>query len=516
MVDQLPPRLLTPALRPAPRLPRWPLVVLGVGALVGAVAQRVPFAGTTVLTAVAVGIDLIACVPLAAWVEERLFGQLVGRAWLQRVLLSLLVPLLSIVLFAAIGLVGPVAQAIGGPALVGALVGGSWWLGSAATGSAIVVVLDVLISALTRDFRTRILLIVLALVGFVSALVVLGFNFGRAVMLAALAGKLGQLQLQLDGEPFVIDRTTFSADEIGQLTVLVVLAAAVLLALPAIVSACGKLADAVMERLHPLALGFKAVADGELTVQVEEAGSDDFVALNRAFNQMVGALALGRRLEHAFGAYLGRQVMGRIKAQHGEAAIPASLREASVFFGDIRGFTSMSEKLAPAAVLGVLNRYFERVVAIIDAHEGYLNKFVGDAVVVVFNGPIDQPDHAPRAVRCAIAIQQEVARLNQAGQFPEIGELQVGIGIATGPLVAGNLGSSRQMEYTVIGDTVNLAARLTGKAPGGAVLVNQANVAALPAAQFRQQLEPIAVKGKQIPVTPYQVWPASSALQPES
>ena len=202
--------------------------------------------------------------------------------------------------------------------------------------------------------------------------------------------------------------------------------------------------------------------------------------LSRAFNGMVGSLALAQRMDRAYGAYLGKQVSERIRAQHGEAALPASSRVASFFFADIRGFTSMSEKLEPAQVLGILNRYFEKVVAIIDAHEGYLNKFIGDAVVVVFNAPLDQPDHAERAVRCAIAIQQEVARLNEAGAFPEVGGLFVGIGVASGPVVAGNLGSQKQMEYTVIGDTVNLAARLTSKAPAGEVWVNAATAAALP------------------------------------
>jgi class 3 adenylate cyclase len=225
---------------------------------------------------------------------------------------------------------------------------------------------------------------------------------------------------------------------------------------------------------------------------------------------MVESLSQAQRMERAFGLYVGEHVRERIRSQHGEAAISASLREATVFFADIRGFTSFSEKLAPSAVLEVLNRYFERVVPIVEQYEGYLDKFVGDAMMVVFNGPFDQPDHADRAVQCAIALQEEMQRLSKLGEFPEVGELAVGVGVATGPLVAGNLGSARKMEYTVVGDTVNLASRLTSHAGPGEVWVNEACAEALPRDVPRVAVGPIAVKGKAQPVLPFQVWPIES------
>jgi adenylate cyclase len=272
-----------------------------------------------------------------------------------------------------------------------------------------------------------------------------------------------------------------------------------------VVSACLRLAEAVMERLRPLSKALELVGAGTRSVRVEEAGSRDFIEVSQRFNQMVTALERSERMERAFGVYVSGQVLELIRAQHGEAAIPAALRDASVFFADIRGFTSLSERLSPEAVVGFLNRYFARVVQVVDRHQGYLNKFIGDAVVVVFNGPMDQPDHATRAMRCALELQGEVRAMNEAKAFPELGELRVGVGIATGPMVCGNIGSPTQMEYTVIGDTVNLSARLTSHAGATEVWASEATVANLPADLQATALEPIKVKGKEKPVTPFRV-----------
>ena len=153
-----------------------------------------------------------------------------------------------------------------------------------------------------------------------------------------------------------------------------------------------------------------------------------------------------------------------------------------------------------------------RIVPVIEQHGGYLNKFVGDAVVVVFNGPMDQPDHAVRATRCALDLQRAVLAMNAEGAFPELkdigdGVLKVGVGVATGPMVCGNIGSVQQMEYTVIGDTVNLSSRLTGQAKAGDVVVSEATQAHLPDALVREPMEPVMVKGKERPVQPFRLGP---------
>jgi class 3 adenylate cyclase len=513
--------VLTPAARERRPLPKLALGLLGIAVLVAIVNQPRASEFTRMLDAFTKVVAVLSCAGLAAWLEERIYTALVGRTLFLRVPVALALPPLALIGGAvAAAAFGSVTSALGDDDhLLLAMLLGAFWMASAAVGTAIVVLLDAAISAVVSGFRSRIQLAVLSLIALAAASAT-GFGFaalraGREVRSRGPAVVDAGAELDLGFE-------TFKGAEVAELlsqpdtewvVALFIVLVMALLCVPAVLSACGKLADAVMERFHPLKLAFAAIGEGRLNVRVEEGGSKDFRVLAWSFNQMVEQLALSRQMERAFGQYVSGQVLDRIRAQHGEAALPAALREATVFFADVRGFTAMSERLEPGAVLDVLNRYFERVVGVIDRHEGYLDKFIGDAVVVVFNGPIDQPDHAERAVRCAIALQEEVARLNEAGIFPEIGAVQVGVGIATGPLVAGNLGSRNHMEYTVIGDTVNLASRLTGKAPAGEVWVNERCAEALPPDLPRAQLSPLSVKGKARPVEAYRVWPVEAAAE---
>ena len=515
-------KLLTPSARVPRRLPRFALYVWLAAVVVSIPnpASRGGFFDS--LDGICKLLAIVAACGLAAWVEERLFTRFVGRSAVLRVGISLVAPALFLLAAPLLGIGFSALTFLGDDGTAGlSLVISALWATSASVGTLIVVLIDVVVSAVVQSLRARIQLAVLSLVGTATlaaaGLAVVVVNTGPALQFLS-----GQSNLQLS----LGEQGTFRGEglaevlkkpEVAQLMSLLLLVIFSLIAFPAVLSACGKLADAVMERLHPLSRAFELLGQGELAVRVEEAGSRDFRELSRSFNQMVSDLALSRNMERAFGQYVSGQVLTRIREQHGEAMLPAELREASVFFADVRGFTSMSERLAPGEVLGVLNRYFERVVTVIDEHEGYLDKFIGDAVVVVFNGPIDQPDHAERATRCAIALEVELARLNAEHAFPEVGELAVGVGVSTGPLVAGNLGSRQHMEYTVIGDTVNLAARLTGQAPAGEVWVNARNAELLPDDIPKQALAPFSVKGKTQPVVAYRVWPPpGTSLPPPS
>ncbi|MGB0638939.1 MAG: adenylate/guanylate cyclase domain-containing protein, partial [Myxococcota bacterium] len=282
----------------------------------------------------------------------------------------------------------------------------------------------------------------------------------------------------------------------------------VLIAMPAVMSACGKLSDSLMTHLDPIRAGLKAVSRGELDFRITETGTKDFAKLNHTFNQMLQSLGMAKRMERAFGSYVSEEILDQIRNQHGEVDLEPSLRMATVFFVDIRGFTSMSERINPKQLLAVLNRFYEEVAVVVQNHKGFLVQYIGDAVVVVFNGPIEQSNHADLAVSCAIDIQQSVAALNQQNLFPEAGDLKVGIGIASGPLVAGNLGDSKHLlQYTVLGDTVNQAARLTGLVPPGAVYVNQRNAEMSDPRHDPLPLKPVKVKGRARKLVPHQVWP---------
>jgi adenylate cyclase len=148
-------------------------------------------------------------------------------------------------------------------------------------------------------------------------------------------------------------------------------------------------------------------------------------------------------------------------------------QEVTVLFADIRDFTAMSESLAPEAVVEVLNTYFTEMVDLVFRHRGALDKFVGDALMAVFGVPVPTPRAANRAVECALAMQRHLARLQQQGRTPIRG---MRIGINSGEAIVGNIGSDKRMDFTVVGDVVNVAARLQelGKELDADTLISEA------------------------------------------
>ncbi len=180
--------------------------------------------------------------------------------------------------------------------------------------------------------------------------------------------------------------------------------------------------------------------------------------------------------ESALSRYVSHQVARKIlESPESEALMGEGRRtHAAVLISDIRGFTTMSDGMDPAELVKLLNAYFGRMVDVVFRHDGTLDKFVGDALIVVFNDPLSQPDAECRAVACAAEMQKELAAFNGTQTASGGRTLGVGIGVHCGPVVAGNVGSSTRMDYTVMGDTVNFASRLQGKAPAGAVYVSGA------------------------------------------
>lgn len=180
--------------------------------------------------------------------------------------------------------------------------------------------------------------------------------------------------------------------------------------------------------------------------------------------------------EGALSRYVSHQVARKILDSPEGAEIMSEGRRthAAILISDIRGFTPMSEALDPVELVRLLNLYFSRMVDVVFRHDGTLDKFVGDALIVVFNDPFDQPDAEKRALACAAEMQAEIAAFNKEQEAAGRRTLGVGIGVHCGPVVAGNIGSKFRMDYTVMGDTVNFTSRLQGKAPAGAVYVSAA------------------------------------------
>jgi adenylate cyclase len=175
-----------------------------------------------------------------------------------------------------------------------------------------------------------------------------------------------------------------------------------------------------------------------------------------------------------FERYFAPNVAAEIAQQDAAVPLGGDRRPVTILFSDIRGFTSMAESMGPDAIAQLLTEYFSEMVEIIFEHGGTLDKFVGDAIMALWGAPIAHADDPDRALRAAVAMQRGIARLNDqwvsAGR-PEIG---VGIGINHGEVFAGNIGSHRRLEYTVIGDAVNVAHRLCSEAGPGEILVSEA------------------------------------------
>jgi adenylate cyclase len=179
--------------------------------------------------------------------------------------------------------------------------------------------------------------------------------------------------------------------------------------------------------------------------------------------------------------------------------------EVTVLFSDIRGFSAMAERLSAREIAEIVGRHLGAMAEVVTDHGGTIDKFQGDAVMVIFGAPDPLPDHASRALRCAIAMQRRQAELNSQGWGDaDVEDLQVGIGINTGLVIAGAVGGGGRLEYTVVGDAVNVASRLQSEAGGGEIVASATTVAAadgIPCEPIGQRV----VKGREEPVEVFRV-----------
>lgn len=250
--------------------------------------------------------------------------------------------------------------------------------------------------------------------------------------------------------------------------------------------------------LSRLVSATQEIRRGNYRQRIQLARNDEFGDLALAFNRMSDELFRNNLMQKSFGKYVGPEVADMILASPESAWLKGKLCEATILFADIRGFTTYSEGKDPEILVEELNDYFEIATRVIIENGGYVDKFIGDAVLGVFGVPVHRSDHRARGVLAAVEIQRYLSEASgDAGGLMG----SVGISVHSGVIVAGNIGSASKMEYTIIGDAVNVASRMNAAAGPGDTIISKVvydgvkslvDVEALPLHEIRGRSEPVA------------------------
>ncbi|MDT8403263.1 adenylate/guanylate cyclase domain-containing protein [Sulfuriflexus sp.] len=251
----------------------------------------------------------------------------------------------------------------------------------------------------------------------------------------------------------------------------------------------------------------KAIDEGRLTYRISERRNDEIGNLINAFNSMADGLLKKSQVEDAFSRFVSTNVAKQIMNDLDNVEIGGEHVHGSVLFADIVGYTDISENLPSEEIAKLLNEYFSYIGEATKLYYGNIDKFMGDCAMVVFGIPQNDPDHAFHAIGCAVLIQRLVERLNtiriEKGQFP----VQFRLGINSGDMLAGNMGYNDRMEFTVVGDSVNLASRLCTFAAPGEIVINKDTYATAGISQqiVARQHKPIQLRSRKHPVATYVV-----------
>jgi adenylate cyclase len=260
--------------------------------------------------------------------------------------------------------------------------------------------------------------------------------------------------------------------------------------------------------------------DSETLAQFQAKDMEIVTAIANQAAMFIEINILGKKIEQEivnrerFSRLLSPNVAKKVLAGELEVKKGGQLvQECTVFNSDIRGFTSLSEGTAPEVLVQILNDYFELMVDTLFKYEGTLDKFMGDGIMALWGAPVVHPDDALRSVECALEQMDVLARFNRRRMEQDQKPLAMGIGIHTGPLVAGYIGSSKALSYTVIGDTANTSARLCGVAAAGQVLVSETTLARLHGKAEVEELPPAQLKGKEKPFRMFNVTRLAPSVQ---
>ncbi len=245
------------------------------------------------------------------------------------------------------------------------------------------------------------------------------------------------------------------------------------------------------------------VRRGDYDFTVEVPHQDELGTLAGAFNQMTQGLLLKERYRSVLDKVVSPDVAAELLK--GDLELGGETRDVTTLFADVRGFTALTEHLEPQRVIGMLNEWLELAATVIADEGGIVDKYVGDQVMAVWGAPLDDEAHALHAVRAAVRLRAVTAELDRTRRDRGDTAFAIGIGVNTGPAVAGNSGSSTRLNYTVLGASVNAAMRLCSEAQSGEILIGEQTYEQVRAQVIATRLPPRVVKGFSTPVAPYRV-----------
>ena len=276
--------------------------------------------------------------------------------------------------------------------------------------------------------------------------------------------------------------------------------------------------------VRSLANAMRDVQGGNLNIELPVRSTDEVGRLTSSFNFFVKELRSKERIKQTFGKYIDPRILEQVLAERGEEAVTSGRREMTVLFGDLVGFTGLSERLTPLLMVKLLNRHFGLQALAIQEHRGIVDKFVGDSIVAFWGPPfVKAEEHALLACRAAHA--QLVALENLRRELPDITGLRrdapavdLCIGISTGEVVVGNIGSENTRSYTVIGDTVNLAARLerANRVYRTQILVSESTAQSIGSEFEMREIDTISVRGKTETTRVFGIMSVAGQLSEES
>jgi len=261
----------------------------------------------------------------------------------------------------------------------------------------------------------------------------------------------------------------------------------------------------VTRPISALTSGVARVAGGDLSLALPVRSSDEVGRLTSAFNDMVEGLRQRDFIRDTFGRYVSPEVVHTLIESPEGLRLGGEKREVTVLMSDLRGYTHLAEKSDPAVVVQILNDYLGHMTDIIIEHGGTINEFMGDGIFAIFGAPMPYPDHAERAAACALAMQLAMTEVNQRNVARSLPQLEMGIGLNTGTVIAGNIGSEKRAKYSVIGNAVNLAARVESATVGGQILLSPFIYEHLRDLAEVRPPTPVEVKGISEPILLYEL-----------